>query len=78
MEAEPACVLPEQQPPGTWVQGQGWNADDWGGGLPTKDWIPAACDQHYVYLLWKEGHMAVINGLAGAQSLIHVAVHALR
>lgn len=70
-----ACVHMSEREPGSnsWVIGNGWDSLDWGGPLPTKDWIPQACSQKYLYLLWKEGHMALINDLAGEMTGLDTA-----
>jgi len=53
-----------QVPEGKWITGGGWNPDNWGGELPTREWIDAAAPRHPVWLHSVDGRMAVANSLA--------------
>ncbi|XP_042000285.1 protein LONG AFTER FAR-RED 3-like [Salvia splendens] len=52
------------KPPGTWLQGGGWNNDLWGGEIPIASWIDDITPQNPVWLSRMDGHMGLANSLA--------------
>jgi len=50
--------------PGEWILGGGWNNENWGGKLPTKDWIDEITPQNPVWIKRLDGHMVLVNSLA--------------
>jgi predicted amidohydrolase YtcJ len=52
------------QPRGRWIQGMGWDAERWGGELPTRTLIDAATPDHPVFIYRTDGHVALANSLA--------------
>ena len=52
-------------PPGTWIQGRGWDQNAWGDTrFPTHDPLSAAVPGHPVYLTRVDGHAAWVNAAA--------------
>jgi predicted amidohydrolase YtcJ len=52
-------------PPGTWIQGRGWDQNAWGDTrFPTHDALSAAVPGHPVYLTRVDGHAAWVNTAA--------------
>ncbi len=51
-------------PPGAWITGGDWDHEQWGGGLPHRDWIDRATPRHPVWVNRLDGHMALANSLA--------------
>jgi predicted amidohydrolase YtcJ len=52
-------------PPGTWIQGRGWDQNAWGDTrFPTHDALSAAVPGHPVYLTRVDGHAAWVNAAA--------------
>ncbi len=52
-------------PPGTWIQGRGWDQNAWGDTrFPTHDALSAAVPGHPVYLTRVDGHAAWVNSAA--------------
>ena len=52
-------------PPGTWIQGRGWDQNAWGDtSFPTHDPLSAAVPGHPVYLTRVDGHAAWVNAAA--------------
>lgn len=49
---------------GSWVLGGGWNADLWGGELPTSSWIDDITPHNPVWLSSMDGHRSLANSLA--------------
>ncbi len=50
--------------PGTWVLGGNWDHKNWGGHLPTRDWIDDITPKNPVWISRLDGHMALANSLA--------------
>ena len=52
-------------PKGTWVQGRGWDQNQWADGqFPTHEALSAAVPDHPVYLTRVDGHAALVNSAA--------------
>lgn len=51
-------------PPGTWILGGDWDHENWGGELPTKDWIDQFTPDHPVWITRLDGHMSLANSAA--------------
>jgi len=51
-------------PPGTWILGGDWDHQQWGGELPTREWIDRVTPRHPVWANRLDGHMALANSLA--------------
>jgi predicted amidohydrolase YtcJ len=49
---------------GTWITGGDWDHQQWGGELPTKDWIDSVTPNHPVWISRLDGHMALANSAA--------------
>jgi predicted amidohydrolase YtcJ len=58
--AEFAKTVPE----GNWILGGAWNHENWGGELPTKEWIDEVTPNHPVLITRLDGHMSLANSLA--------------
>jgi len=52
------------QPPGSWITGGDWDHENWGGELPSRDWIDAVTPKNPVWLSRLDGHMALANSAA--------------
>lgn len=50
--------------PGTWILGGDWDHENWGGELPTKEWIDAFTPNHPVWVTRLDGHMSLANSAA--------------
>jgi len=50
--------------PGEWITGGTWDHTNWGGELPSRDWIDAVTPDNPVWVLRLDGHMGVGNSLA--------------
>jgi predicted amidohydrolase YtcJ len=48
-------------PPGTWITGGDWDHTNWGGELPTREWIDSVTPHHPVWVNRLDGHMALAN-----------------
>ena len=57
-------------PPGTWIAGGDWDHQNWGGELPSKDWIDAVTPRNPVWINRLDGHMSLANSLALAAAHI--------
>lgn len=55
-----AATVPE----GRWIIGGDWNEANWGGELPSREWIDAAVPKHPVWLQRADGQMGLANSLA--------------
>ena len=53
-----------QLPPGEWMQGGSWDAELWGGELPTHQWIDAVTADRPVALTRLDLHMWLLNSAA--------------
>jgi predicted amidohydrolase YtcJ len=51
-------------PPGTWIMGGNWDHENWGGELPTREWIDAVTPNNPVWINRLDGHMALANTTA--------------
>ena len=51
-------------PPGTWIIGGDWDHQNWGGELPSKDWIDSVTPHHPVWINRLDGHMNLANSKA--------------
>ncbi len=48
---------------GEWILVGAWDHQNWGGELPTRDWIDAVTPDNPVWLFRLDGHMALANSL---------------
>src|SRR5258706_8565473 len=51
-------------PSGAWILGGGWDHQNWGGELPTKEWIDAVTPNNPVWIDRVDGHMGLANSKA--------------
>lgn len=51
-------------PPGTWITGGDWDHQNWGGELPTKQWVDAVTPRNPVWINRLDEHMSLANSLA--------------
>jgi predicted amidohydrolase YtcJ len=54
----------QQLPSGEWVQGGNWDAELWGGELPTRQWIDAVTPNTPVAVSRLDQHMWLLNSVA--------------
>jgi len=54
----------ETLPADAWITGGNWDNSNWGGELPTREWIDAATGGHPAWLSRVDGHMGVANTAA--------------
>ncbi|HEY5564291.1 MAG TPA: amidohydrolase [Rhodothermia bacterium] len=54
----------ESTPAGTWITGGDWDHEQWGGELPSRNWIDSVTTDHPVWVNRLDGHMALANSLA--------------
>lgn len=54
----------KQLPDGEWVQGGNWDAELWGGELPTRQWIDAVTPNRPVAVARLDQHMWLLNSVA--------------
>jgi hypothetical protein len=50
--------------PGEWITGGTWDHTNWGGELPTRDWIDAVTPNNPVWVMRLDGHMGLGNSVA--------------
>lgn len=50
--------------PGEWIMGGTWDHTNWGGELPSRDWIDAVTPDNPVWVMRLDGHMGVGNSVA--------------
>ena len=50
--------------PGEWILNGTWDHENWGGELPTRDWIDAVTPENPVWITRLDGHMALANSRA--------------
>ena len=50
--------------PGEWILGGAWDHENWGGELPTRDWIDDVTPDNPVWVFRLDGHMALANSIA--------------
>jgi hypothetical protein len=51
-------------PPGTWITHGDWDHEQWGGELPSREWIDAVTPGNPVWVRRLDGHMSLANGAA--------------
>ncbi len=51
-------------PPGTWILNGDWDHENWGGELPTRQWIDAVTPNTPVWINRLDGHMSLANTAA--------------
>jgi len=51
-------------PAGVWITGGDWDHQNWGGELPSKEWIDAVTPRNPVWVERLDEHMALANSLA--------------
>lgn len=51
-------------PKGTWIMAGDWDHQNWGGELPTRDWIDSVTRDNPVWINRLDGHMSLANTLA--------------
>lgn len=54
----------ESVPAGTWILGGDWDHENWGGELPSKEWIDQFTPDHPVWVTRLDGHMSLANSAA--------------
>ncbi len=50
--------------PDEWITGGTWDHTNWGGELPSRDWIDSVTQDNPVWVVRLDGHMGVGNSLA--------------
>ncbi|MCA6073743.1 amidohydrolase [Fulvivirga sedimenti] len=51
-------------PAGTWIMGGDWDHENWGGILPSREWIDSVTADHPVWITRLDGHMSLANSKA--------------
>jgi len=51
-------------PKGEWILGGDWDHEQWGGELPTRQWLDSVTPNNPVFVTRLDGHMSVGNSLA--------------
>lgn len=54
----------ETVPAGTWILGGDWDHENWGGELPSRQWIDEVTPDHPVWITRLDGHMSLANTAA--------------
>ena len=54
------------QPSGRWIRFGDWDHELWGGALPHKGWVDDVTQDHPVFVMRLDGHMAFVNSKAMA------------
>lgn len=54
------------RPDSTWVMEGSWDHENWGGELPSKEWIDSVTGDHPLFISRYDGHMAFANSKAMA------------
>ena len=54
----------ESIPTGQWITGGDWDHENWGGELPTKEWIDEFTPENPVFIRRLDGHMSLANSMA--------------
>jgi predicted amidohydrolase YtcJ len=49
---------------GTWITSGDWDHENWGGTLPTREWIDSVTKDHPVWINRLDGHMSLANSAA--------------
>jgi predicted amidohydrolase YtcJ len=52
------------QPKGTWITSGDWDHENWGGELPSRDWIDSVTKDNPVWINRLDGHMCLANTAA--------------
>jgi hypothetical protein len=52
------------QPPGTWITSGDWDHENWGGQLPTREWIDSVTRNNPIWINRLDGHMCLANSAA--------------
>lgn len=52
------------QPKGVWITGGDWDHEQWGGSLPTREWIDSVTPDNPVWINRLDGHMSLANSAA--------------
>lgn len=52
------------QPKGTWITNGDWDHENWGGTLPSRDWIDSVSSDNPVWINRLDGHMGLANSAA--------------
>ena len=60
-------------PAGAWITGGDWDHQNWGGELPTRDWIDSVTPNNPVWVSRLDGHMALANSAALAAAGVTAA-----
>ncbi|MEO8478642.1 MAG: amidohydrolase [Gemmatimonadota bacterium] len=55
------AAFAKTQAAGAWILGGTWDHENWGGELPTRQWIDSVTPQNPVFVQRLDGHMAVAN-----------------
>lgn len=58
------AAFAETLEPGEWILDGNWDHEQWGGELPTREWIDAVTPDNPVWVNRLDGHMALANSLA--------------
>ena len=53
-----------RMPKGSWITGGDWDHENWGGILPSREWIDEVTPDHPVWMTRLDGHMALANSAA--------------
>lgn len=51
-------------PKGSWILGGDWDHENWGGELPSKEWIDSVTQYNPVFINRLDGHMSLANSVA--------------
>jgi predicted amidohydrolase YtcJ len=54
----------QTQPKGTWIMNGDWDHENWGGELPSRDWIDSVTQDYPVWINRLDGHMSLANTAA--------------
>lgn len=54
----------KSHPGNTWIKAGGWDNENWGGELPSKEWIDSVTGDHPIFISRYDGHMAFANSKA--------------
>ena len=63
----------KSHPDSTWVMEGSWDHENWGGELPSKEWIDSVTGNHPLFISRYDGHMAFANSKAMALAGITAA-----
>lgn len=54
----------KQHPGDAWIKEGSWDNENWGGELPSKEWIDSVSGDHPIFISRYDGHMAFANSKA--------------